>query len=274
MNTAIGVIYPKDDFGATFPLPLLGEFSTHTSDTRHGYTDHAMGGMPIGIGPAPKIMDVIIQIITFLSGKERKTDWAYGSTESPSTALVTAGQRSEKTWGYAGQSVPASLTQDEHLAIRKAIDELLKKALGEFLSSFPSTELTSFEKAVAALKRRGLNESAESIDELLSTDDLEPNDRHLSIESVQGFVELMDIFQDLGEPMLGRFSEGTLSVEWRIADDKHLLLEPLNGGDASFALIGPSPTRGADRIRLNGRGKIADVVDTLRKNEVDKWPHS
>lgn len=272
MNTVIGVISPKDSFGATFPLPLLGEFSTHNADTRHEYTGHAMSGVSIGIGPAPKIMDAIIQIIAFLSWKEKKMDSAYGSTESPSTALVTTGQRSEKMWGYGGQSVSASLTQDEYLAIRKAIDELLKKVLDEFLSSFPSTELTSFDGVIATLKRSNLNESAESINELLSTDDLDPSDKPLSLESVQGFINLLNIFQDLGEPMLGRFSEGTLSVEWRIADDKHLLIEPLNGGDASFALIGPSPTRGGNRIRLNGRGKIADVVDTLRKNGVDEWP--
>lgn len=269
MNTAIGVISPKDGLGAPFLLPLLEEFPTHTADTRHGYTGYAMSGMPIGIGigPALKIMDTV-QIISFLSRKEKR---AYGAIESPSTAFVTAGQRSEKIWGYGGQPVSASLTQDEHLAIRKAIEELLKNALEEFSSSFLSTKLTSFEDAIVALKRRGLNESAESISELLSTDDLASNDQPLSLESVRGFIKLMDIFQDLGEPILGRFSEGTLSVEWRIADDKHLLVEPLNSGGASFALIGPSPTRGTDRIRLNGRGEIADVVDALRKSGVDKW---
>jgi len=134
--------------------------------------------------------------------------------------------------------------------------------------------LWSFKEMIVTLKRRGLNRSAERIEELRSTGDLEPNDKPLSLESARGFIKLMDLFQDLGEPMLGRFSEGTLTVAWRLADHKHLLIEPLNGDDASFALIGPSLTRGTDRFRLNGRGKIADIIDVLRKNKVDKWRDS
>jgi len=151
------------------------------------------------------------------------------------------------------------------------IYQAMQNRIGEFFRYSLPAELTSFEELMAALIVRGFNESAGEIEELRSIDDMEPGDEPLSFESVRGFVKLMDIFQDLGEPMLDRFSAGTLSAEWRIADDKHLLVEPLDGDNASFALIGPSPTAGADRFRLNGRGKIADVVATLRNNQVDKW---
>jgi len=97
-------------------------------------------------------------------------------------------------------------------------------------------------------------------------DDIDEDGESLSLESVRGFVKLMDAFQDLGEPMLGRFSAGTLSVEWRAADDKHIFVEPLDGDCASFVLICPSPTADEGEFCLNGRGKIADVVAALRNN--------
>lgn len=143
--------------------------------------------------------------------------------------------------------------------------------LYEFSHHSIPTELASFEGLMDALQMLGFNESAEEIEMLSSPDDIDDGDEPLSLESVRGFVKLMDAFRDLGEPMVGRFSAGTLSVEWRIADDRHLLVEPLDSGNASFAFIGPSLTSGANRFRLNGRGKIADVVDALRNNKVDKW---
>lgn len=132
-------------------------------------------------------------------------------------------------------------------------------------------ESAIFDDLLRSLKRRGFGACAECLVDLRFADDFEEGAAPLSLESVRGFVKLMDAFRELGEPMVGRFSAGTLSVEWRVADDKHLLVEPLDGDDASFALIGPSLTPGADRLRLNGRGKIADVVAALRNHQVDKW---
>ena len=132
-------------------------------------------------------------------------------------------------------------------------------------------EAAAFDELFRSLMRRGFGARAECLVSLRFADDFEEGDEPLSLESVRGFVKLMDIFQDLGEPMLGRFSAGTLSVEWRIADDKLLLVEPLGGDAASFALIGPSLTADADGFRLNGRGKIAEVIHALRKHGIDKW---
>ena len=124
--------------------------------------------------------------------------------------------------------------------------------------------------AVEKLKNIGLAKSADYINYLRSTDDLEAGDQPLTTESVMGFAELMYRFRGLGEPMLGLFSEGTLSVEWRIADDKHLLIEPLDDKNASFAFIGPADKSG-EKFRLNGRGSIEEVIDTLRSHGVDRW---
>ena len=124
--------------------------------------------------------------------------------------------------------------------------------------------------AVEKLKNIGLVKSANRIGYLRSTDDLEEGDQPLTAESVMGFVELMYRFRDLGEPLLGFFSEGILSAEWRIADDKHLMIEPLDDKNASFAFIGPTNKPG-EKFRLNGRGSIEEVIGTLRKCGVDRW---
>ena len=124
--------------------------------------------------------------------------------------------------------------------------------------------------AVEKLKNIGLVKSANRIGYLRSTDDLEEGDQPLTAESVMGFVELMYRFRDLGEPLLGFFSEGILSAEWRIADDKHLMIEPLDDKNVSFAFIGPTSKLG-EKFRLNGRGPIEEVIGTLRKCGVDRW---
>lgn len=137
-------------------------------------------------------------------------------------------------------------------------------------SAFTSVEPSSFEEVVTFLDYQGFDKCAERLIYLHSADDLEEGDEPLTLESAQGFVHLIEDFKDLGEPLLGLFSEGTLSVEWRIADDKHLLIEPLDSENASFALIGPSSKRG-DKFRLNERGKITDIINTLQKNGVTQW---
>ena len=131
----------------------------------------------------------------------------------------------------------------------------------------------AFDTAIKNLQKRGFVKSADYINYLQSTDDLEEGDQPLTIESVMGFAELMYRFRDLGEPMLGLFSEGTLSVEWRIADDKHLLIESLDDKNASFAFIGPTNKPGK-KLCLNGRGTIEEVIDTLRSHGVDGWKKS
>jgi len=257
----------KNSRTSFFRPSLEGPF-TYFADAKHGNTSHVMRGMEWSNIESPikltEILDLSLKLNDAPLFRARgMMDWAQRITESLCSTIE-----------HRGSSASDSFTRYRGLEKRALLYEALKNALGEFSSHFPAAELTSFEEVTLALKRRGLNRSAERIEELLAAGDLEPNDKPLSLESARGFIKLMDIFQDLGEPMLGRFSEGTLTVAWRLADDKHLLIEPLNGDDASFALIGPSFTRGTDRFRLNGRGKIADVIDALRKNKVDKWRDS
>lgn len=133
-----------------------------------------------------------------------------------------------------------------------------------------SDESAVFNDLLRSLKRRGFSACAERLVELWCADDIDEYNEPLALESVRGFVKLMDVFQDLGEPMLGRCLAGTLSVEWRIANDKHLLVEALNGDEASFMLIG-SPGRPGEEFHANGSDTIAEVVHALRKHGIDEW---
>lgn len=138
------------------------------------------------------------------------------------------------------------------------------------LSAPPLIDPSSFENIQNFLENLGFRKCAERIKYLRSDDAIEDGDEPFSLASAQGFVKLMEDFQDLGEPLLGLFSQGTLGVEWRVANDKHLLVEPFDSESACFALIGPSTER-EKRFRLNGRGSITDVIKTLRKEGVDQW---
>ncbi|MCY4245247.1 MAG: hypothetical protein OXU41_08740 [Gammaproteobacteria bacterium] len=131
-------------------------------------------------------------------------------------------------------------------------------------------ESAAFEEIFLSLRHQGLGECAECLAYLRSTEDMEEDDAPLSLESARGFVKFMKDFPDLGEPLLGLFSGGTLSAGWRVADNKHLLVEPLDGKNAAFAFIGPSDQPG-EKSRLNGRGTIAEIIHTLREHGVDKW---
>ena len=147
---------------------------------------------------------------------------------------------------------------------------IVESFTNQIISIYSSLDISSFENIQASLKNMGFNKCAERIKYLRSDDAVEDGDEPISLESTQGFVKLMEDFQDLGEPLLGLFSQGTLGVEWRIADNKHLLVEPFDSESACFALIGPSTER-EKRFRLNGRGSITDVIKTLRKEGVDQW---
>lgn len=149
--------------------------------------------------------------------------------------------------------------------VRRIVESRPTSTLHDNLSSADKIDI-----AVEKLKNIGLVKSADYINYLRSTDDLEAGDQPLTAESVMGFAELMYRFRDLGEPMLGLFSEGTLSVEWRIADNKHLLIEPLDDKNASFAFIGPANKLG-EEFHLDDRGTIEEVINTLRRYGVDRW---
>jgi len=131
----------------------------------------------------------------------------------------------------------------------------------------------AFDELLSSLKRRGFGACAARLAYLHSVEDMEDDDAPLSLESARGFVEFMHGFPDLGEPLLGLFAGGTLSAGWRIADDKHLLVEPLDGKNAAFALIGPAEQPGKN-FRANGSGTIAEVIHTLREHGVDKWGYA
>lgn len=121
------------------------------------------------------------------------------------------------------------------------------------------------------LKSLGFSKSAERLSFLHNYDVSEEDKDPLSLESAQGFLSFITRFSYLKEPKLGLFSGGTLSVSWKIADNKHLLVEPLDDKNASYAFIGPSSSTYDKKFRQNGRGAISDVVSALESLDVDKW---
>jgi len=132
-------------------------------------------------------------------------------------------------------------------------------------------DATTFDGLFRSLKRRGFGACAERLAYLHSPEDMEDDEAPLSLESVRGFVNFINDFQDLGKkPMLGLAPNGELTVEWRIADDKHLGVWPLDSGHVAFAFIGPSDKPG-ERVRLSGKDTIAEIIHTLREHGVGKW---
>ena len=126
-----------------------------------------------------------------------------------------------------------------------------------------------FSKIITSLHENGFKESAARIDELRKMEDLDDGEKPLFAESALGFPEFIARFSCLGEPVLGLFPEGTLSAGWRVADNKHLLIEFLDRNNISFAMIGPDGTDG--KFRLNGRGSQEAGLQALERNGVAQW---
>ena len=124
----------------------------------------------------------------------------------------------------------------------------------------------------AFLKNNGLKESAERIEELHNLEDLEDGEQPLLLESAQGFCDFILEFRKLGEPILGVFPQGTLSAGWRLADNRHLLIEFLERNLISFAMIGPDNKERDKKFRLNGRASREKVLNILSETGVTEWP--
>ena len=129
-----------------------------------------------------------------------------------------------------------------------------------------------FSSIFMSLQEQSFTESAERINELANLQDFEEGEKPLSLESVRNFQQFIGDFTVLGEPTLGIFSEGTLSAGWRLADNKHLLLEFLENNEISFAMIGPDDDATDGKFRLNGRGRKKRVLESLNNNNIPQWP--
>lgn len=143
-----------------------------------------------------------------------------------------------------------------------------------FFESLKNHQPDSIEEIIEHINRLGYLGCSERIAFLNNTDDLEEGELPLCLESAKGFLLFFTQFDVLGEPVLGLFPEGTLSAGWRLAENKHLLVEPLDSQNASFALIGPSNDNPDEKFRLNGRGKIVEVIKTLKRQGIDQWRSS
>ncbi len=136
-----------------------------------------------------------------------------------------------------------------------------------------SSEQKIFDDVINSLREKNLKKSADRIAKLLklTEDDLEEGEGRLSAVSTQCFVEFLMEFRDLGEPLLGFFGEGILSAEWRIAEDKHLLVE-FPGRDAvSFIVIKPDDTAENGKLVLNGRCAWKRAIEIFREHGVGEW---
>ncbi len=151
---------------------------------------------------------------------------------------------------------------NKELAKRTVVDPLKEanRLIQEILFSHVILSLNS-----------NFKESAERIDVLRKIEDLEDGENPLSVESAQGFSNFIPKFTNLGEPLLGLFPEGTLSAEWRVADDKHFLIEFIDNHTISFAMIVPDTNAQDGKFRLNGRGSQEAGLQALKKNGVTQW---
>ena len=127
------------------------------------------------------------------------------------------------------------------------------------------------QKIILSLHKQGFAESATRIDELRQIEDFDSGEKPLSVESAQGFSEFIPRFSHLGEPVLGVFPEGTLSAGWRVADNRHLLIEFLDNDNVSFAIIKPDDNAPDGKFRLNGRGSQKTGLELLEKYGVTQW---
>lgn len=140
-------------------------------------------------------------------------------------------------------------------------------------ASITNPQLSCFEEVIEYLKLHELARTAQRIAFLCGADDLEEGDEPLSIESVKGFVAFIRRFADLGEPLLGLSPQGFLGSTWRIADDKCLYIQFLNANEAIFSSVSPGDESG-HVFRMNGRGSLPDILQTLYAKGFDKWRNS
>ena len=143
------------------------------------------------------------------------------------------------------------------------------EAISKWFNEFQFNQIVS-----QLIELPDFSECAARLAQLRTFDDLEENEKPLSLESAKGFLSFVCEFKDLGPPILGLFSQGTLSAGWRIADNKHLLIEPVGENNISFAIIKPDLTSPDQKFRVNGRGTCQTVIETLRKHDIDKWIES
>ena len=129
-----------------------------------------------------------------------------------------------------------------------------------------------YAQTIVDIREQGFVESTERIDYLWNDQAIEDGENPLSFKSIKGFQAFITELNQLGEPVLGVFPEGTLSAEWRVSDNKHLLIEFLDDKKISFAMIGPDDDATDGKFRLNGRGRKKSVLETLNNNNVSQWP--
>ncbi len=182
---------------------------------------------------------------------------------------------SNETSGYQETQFNTRMQESKKFVISRS------RTVGRDISDLSSLVIDLFKKIyentmwdliLSRLEEKGFRKNAARIKELIEFQGFEEGEQPLSLESAQGFQEFICEFCALGEPILGLFPEGTLSAGWRIADNKHLIMDFLDSNIVSFALIGPDGNAADKKFRLNGRGNQKKIIKILAKNGVEEWP--
>ncbi len=174
--------------------------------------------------------------------------------------------------------------EERYSTIMREINDTISYSYGRASNSYghaiESIICDSYEKifeykmwnsVLSYLEKMGFKKNAARIKELMEYQDFEEGEQPLSLESAQGFQEFICEFRALGEPILGLFPKGTLSVEWKFSRNKHFLIEFLNKEQVSFAMIGPDESAPDGKFRLNGRTSREEMVKLLLERGVTKW---
>ena len=122
------------------------------------------------------------------------------------------------------------------------------------------------------LVHKGFARNARRILELSQIDWAKEDSVPMSLDSVKGFELFIGEFRHLGEAILGVSDDGTLLASWRIAKNRCLLIEFLNGQLASFSLIAENRDAPDGELRLSGKSFSHEKLqETLKLQGVHKW---
>lgn len=126
------------------------------------------------------------------------------------------------------------------------------------------------EEVIALLRLADFEKAADRI-AILHATTIEDDELPPDIESLKNLAKFVKANPDLGELRIGLAPDGTLTGEWRYADDKHIAIQFLSSdNEVVFAAIGPAPRQGARR-RLNGTGSLSEIIAQLEAFGLRNW---
>ena len=146
------------------------------------------------------------------------------------------------------------------------------ESIQTILTEVISTKKILIEMVCLSLTQKGFVRNATRILELSQIDWAKEDSAPMSLDSVKGFELFIGEFRHLGEAILGVSDDGTLLASWRIAKNRCLLIEFLNGQLASFSLIAENRDAPDGASQLSGKSFSHEKLqETLKLQGVHKW---